>query len=114
MNDAVQPMLVDLDIAQFRAPKRVALFRGPIDLELVVRNSGTIDGPAQATVVGVQNGVQVYQETITVSDGVGNGRTRFVLPAFTPTVAGDITWTVTIDDPDPDVDVSVAVTRVVG
>jgi hypothetical protein len=114
MNDAVQPALLDLDIAQFRATRRVALFRGSIDLELVIRNSGATDGQAQATVAGVQNGLQVYLQTITVSDGVGNGRTRFVLPSFTPTAPGDITWTVTIDDPDPDTDVSTAVTRVAG
>jgi Beta-propeller repeat len=113
MNDAVQPTALDLDIAQFRVTKHVALSRGSIDLTLVVRNSGVVNGQAQATVVGVQNGVQVYAETITVSDPVGSGRSKFDFPAFAPTAAGDITWTATIDDPDPDIDISTAVTRVV-
>jgi hypothetical protein len=48
-----------------------------------------------------------------VSDAVGNGRTRFTFPAYTPTAPGDIVWTATIADDDPDVDEAMATTRVV-
>ena len=51
-------------------------------------------------------------DTQTVSDPVGNGRTKFDFPAFTPTAAGDIVWTVTIADGDPDDDTATATTTV--
>ena len=65
----------------------------------------------------MQNDTQVYIKTEPVSDPVGNGRTTVDFTPFTLTAAGDISWTVTIDDGDgaPDEgDEDTAVTRVVG
>ncbi|MFQ5804173.1 MAG: choice-of-anchor D domain-containing protein [Candidatus Methylomirabilales bacterium] len=108
------PAVVDLDIAQFRTTKRVSLTRvKPISIILVVKNGGSIDEQRIATVTGMQGGQMVYNQTMDVSDPVGDGRTRFNFPAYTPTASGDIMWTATITDDDPDVDSAMAVTRVV-
>jgi hypothetical protein len=67
--------------------------------------------------VGVQNGLQVYGETLPVSDPIGNGRSKFSFPPYTPVATGDITWTATIADDDTSDDLTddtaTAVTRVV-
>jgi hypothetical protein len=55
----------------------------------------------------------VYSEMLLVSDGPGNGRTRFDFTAFTPTAMGDITWTVMLVDGDVDDDTAGAATTVV-
>jgi hypothetical protein len=111
-------VVVDLDIAQLRVTKSVRLARvGPISIQLTVQNNGTEEGDTPATIVGVQDGVVVYNETLTVSDGVGNGRTKWDFPSYTPgvdgpAVAGTIVWTATIADGDPDVDEATATTTV--
>jgi hypothetical protein len=103
-----------LDIAAFRVTNRVSLSRGgSIDIRLVVRNPGAVNGLADATVIGTQAGGQVYNQTIPVTDAAGNGRTTFDFPSFAPGAPGDITWTATIADPDPDIDQAGAVSRVV-
>ncbi len=109
------PAALDLDIAQFKVTKRVRLANPKeIDITMAVRNDGLVNSQTRlATVIGMQNGVEVYNETLPVSDAVGDGRTRFTFPAFTPNVAGDIEWTATIDDDDPDDDTATAVTTVV-
>jgi hypothetical protein len=80
-------------------------------VKLSVRNNGSSNAAVPATVVGVQNGVEVYNQTINVSAPVGR-RVAIAFPPFAPTTAGDITWTSSINDGDPDLDVSTAVTRV--
>lgn len=105
---------LDLDIAGFRVTKRVSLSRvKPVAIKLVVKNGGMVEGSADATVVGMQNEMIVYSETISVTDPVGDGRTTYEFPAYTPEAIGDIMWTATIADVDPDVDEATAVTRVV-
>lgn len=104
---------VDLDIAQFKVTKRVRLAKvRPISIQLTVKNNGDVEGDATATIVGVQNGVEVYNEPMTVSDPVGNGRTKFDFPDFMPTEAGEIGWTATIGDDEPDVDEATTTTTV--
>ena len=104
---------VDLDIAQFKVTKRVRLANvKPVGIQLTVSNAGIVEGDAPATVVGVQNGVEVYNETLTVTDPVGNGRTKFDFPAYEPAAAGEIVWTATIADGDPDDDTAMASTLV--
>ena len=109
---------VDLDIAQFKVTKNVRLANiKPIAIQLTVRNNGTEEGDAPATIVGVQNDVEVYNETLTVSDAVGNGRTKWDFPPYTPgvdgpEVTGIIVWTATIADDDPDADEATASTNV--
>ncbi len=107
---------LDLDIVGFKVNKRFSLTKGrdAIGITLTVKNDGAINSQTRpATVIGVQNGDQVYGETLPVSDAVGDGRSRFDFPSFTPTELGDITWTATIADDDPDIDTATAVTRVV-
>ena len=106
--------VIDLDVAQFRVTKRISLAKvKPISITLVVKNNGVINSQTRpASVIGMQNGAEVYNETLPVHDAVGNGRTKFDFPAFTPVLAGDIIWAVTIADDDPDVDEATAVTMV--
>lgn len=111
---SVPPLLLDLDIAQFRVASRATVGKGTIEPVLVIRNNGPIDAPAVATVSGVQNGVVVYLHTLTVSDAPGGGRTTYRLPTFAPTAGGDIVWSASVADDDPDVDEVQAVTRVGG
>ena len=91
----------------------------PIGIQLTVRNEGTVNGTETrvATVIGVQlqdgGAVEVYRETMDVSDPVGNGRTKFDFLSFTPDTAGDINWTASIADDDPDDDVATAKPTVV-
>lgn len=111
---APPPAALDLDIAQFRVRGRVAVSKAQaIDITLVVENTSPATGAADATVVGTQGGVEVYRETIQVSDAPGNGRSRFSFPTYIPTNIGTITWEATIADADPDVDSASAATTVV-
>jgi len=119
--DMCEPLaLLDLDVASFRVTKRVSLTRvKSVGLTLVVRNMGTVEGSALATITGMQNGTEVYSETLTVTDAVGNGRSTYddgsvpSIPFFVPTAEGDILWRATIADDDPDIDEVTAVTTIV-
>jgi hypothetical protein len=107
------PVLLDLDIAQFRTTGRVRLARvKPVEIQLTVLNAGVAEGSALATVVGTQDGIEVYRETLEVSDAVGNGRTRVPFPSYVPDAAGEILWTAILADEDPDDDVATATTVV--
>jgi hypothetical protein len=105
---------VDLDIAQFKVSKKIKLSTGnAIKITLVVRNGGIVNSQTRpATVIGMQDGVEVYNRTMDVSDAVGDGRSRFQFPAFAPSAAGTIMWTARIADDDPDDDVATAQTDV--
>ena len=83
-----------------------------VSIKLAVRNDGTVNGgaTAPATVIGVQNEVEVYNQTLAVSDAIGDGKSRFNFPTYAPGVAGTIGWTVTIADEDPDIDEASATT----
>ena len=113
------PDVLDLDLVSLKPTKKVRLARvKPVVLKLVVKNFGTVEGSADVTITGMQNEVEVYNETLTVTDPLGNGRTTYddgsvpaILP-FVPTVAGDILWRAILDDADPDIDEITAVTTV--
>jgi len=112
----VEQQLLDLDIVGFKVNKRFSLAKGQgaIGITLTVKNDGLLNSQTRpATVTGVRNGVQIYSETLQVSDAVGNGRSRFDFAPYTPAELGDITWTATIADDDPDIDAATAVTIVV-
>ncbi len=118
--DIAAPGVLDLDVAALRVTKRVSLGRAkPVGITLVVKNGGSVEGSAMATITGMQNGVMVYSETVSVTDPVGNGRTRYddgsvpAIPPYVPTAPGDILWTATIADADPDDDTATATTRIV-
>jgi hypothetical protein len=98
----------ELRIQAFRATNRVRLFNGrPVSLMAAVRNVGDNEGEGQLTVVGQQNGVEVYRQVVTVSDAVGGGSTTYVLQSYFPTETGEIEWTATLVSAwqgSPDVD----------
>jgi VCBS repeat-containing protein len=107
------PGVVDLDIAGFRVTKRVSLKRvKPIGIRLVVRNNGSVNGEERrsATVVGTQNGEEVFRYN---SELTGDRRNTLQFGPYTPKVVGDIIWTVTIHDDDIDADEATAFTKVV-
>lgn len=94
VNPAPEPQL---GIQQFSTTNNVRLARNDsVAITLRVRNLGTVEGAAPATVVGVQNGVQVYSQTLDVTHPVRGGNTNFTFPTYTPTSTGDINWTVTL------------------
>ena len=106
--------VVDLDIKSFRVTKRASLARAkPIKIVLGVQNNGINDEPRPATITGDQNGTEVYNHTMDVSDAVGRGSTNYSFPTYTPAATGEILWEAWIADDDPDDDRAVAVTNVV-
>jgi PKD repeat protein len=107
--------LVDLDIAKLNVtPKLRFANKRPFKIMLMVTNEGNVDSPRPATVVGVQNGVEVYNETMMVSAPIQDDDERgvFKFPNYMPTGSGAIIWTATIADDDPDVDEATARTEV--
>ena len=105
---------LDLDIKKFSATKRVSVSKPKaIVPKLSVQNNGLIEGFANATVTGMQGAVEVYNETMPVTDAVGNGSTTYELPSYIPDTAGDIVWAAVIADEDPDDDMATATTPVV-
>ena len=104
--------LLDVDITRFSANVESKGRREAIKLKLEVKNSGSVSGVAYATVVGVQNGVEVFSETTRVRARLRNRATRLRF-FFVPTMPGEILWTATVADGDPDVDVATARTGVV-
>jgi hypothetical protein len=105
---------VDLDIASFKATKRVNLGsnKNIVEISLTVKNMGALDNPCPATVVGMQGATELHSETIDVSDAVGKGPTTYDFTPFEVTSAGDIVWTVTVENEDTDVDEATASTIV--
>jgi len=103
--------VLDLDIDGFKVDKSQRVDRD-ISIQLIVENPGTVLGQALATVVGVQDGVTVYNWRLNVYDYNGKGSTKFNFPDYTPTTGGTITWTATIADVDPDIDLATATTLV--
>jgi PKD repeat protein len=103
--------LLDLDIAALQVSSNVRVGKS-VSIRLKVENNGTVLGQAIATVVGMQNGLQVYFRRLNVFDYIGRGTTTFDFAAYTPTESGDITWTATIADGDPDNDEVTEITTV--
>ena len=98
----------ELKIQLFYATSRVRLMNlRPVSLRVAVTNVGETGGEGGLTVVGVQNGVEVYRQVLTVSDPVGGASTTYVLQSYFPTETGEIEWvaTLTSDWPQsPDVE----------
>ncbi len=108
-----EPGVVDLDINRFRVSKSVKLGNAIKRIQLTVENTnGGGQAMSQAILIGIQNGVEVYNRTKMVFDMSGNGRSRFAFPPFTPEEKGTINWTVEILDDDPDDDIATATTNV--
>lgn len=103
--------VLDLDIDSFSTASSIRLGKS-VDIKLSVDNPGPILGQAIATVIGVQDGVEVYSWSLNVYDKPGGKTTGFSFPSYTPLNAGTISWSVTIYDVDPDIDQASATTVV--
>jgi hypothetical protein len=103
----------DLDIVRFRVDKSAKLGKSIRRLQVTVRNTnGGGTATAEANLIGVQDGKQVYNETRTVWDLSGDGAARWAFPSYTPIKKGTIDWTVTLTDGDPDDDTATGTTNV--
>ncbi|MDH3255924.1 MAG: hypothetical protein OEM62_13090, partial [Acidobacteriota bacterium] len=108
--------VVDFDIYDFKVKRKIRLgSTQKATPALWVKNTGQLDDSRPAIVMGMQNGVVVYDEELMVSDRGGNqGKTKYRFPSFVPADPGEILWVAVIDDDDEDIDESMAVTQVVG
>jgi len=103
---------LDYSIASFTATREVVLrSRTQVTFRLAVRNVGTTSGSVPVTLVGSENGVEVYRRTMQVSGRAGTTTTLGFLP-YAPTRAGTIRWTVTIQDPVPGNNTATATTEI--
>lgn len=105
---------VDLAIADFQVVKRIWLKPlKPIEIKLMVKNNGTVDNTRNANIIGIQNGVEVYDQTVQVSAVVGStdGKT-YEFSTYTPNFVGNILWIATIKDDDTIFDQALATTTV--
>ncbi|HEX9180214.1 MAG TPA: Ig-like domain-containing protein, partial [Burkholderiales bacterium] len=110
---AAPSVSVDLDISRMTVSSRVRLSRNQsVGITVQVNNGGRQNSSRTATVTGSMNGVEVYRQSLQVSDPVGGKTTNFTFPNFQPTITGTINWRCEIIDDDPDVDVATAVTDV--
>jgi len=108
------PALVDLEIAQLRADKRVDIERlQSVEVILTVKNAGTDPGERPAVLEAWQDGVLIFETQQMVSDSVGNGRSRFTFGPWIPSSPGVIEWIVRILDDDEFDDVASATTLVI-
>lgn|GEM_PF-1848305 len=106
---------VDLDIAQFKVSDRYEVGNSrsrSIQIQLVVLNRGSVNGSRMATVIGLQNGVEVYRSTVNAAPKPRGRAANLTFPSYVPSAAGQIDWTATIEDDDPDSDVATAITAV--
>jgi hypothetical protein len=103
---------LDYGIVRFTATREVVLrSRTLVTFRVAVRNVGTTAGSVPVTLVGSENGVEVYRRTMQASGQAGTTTTLGFLP-YTPTAAGTIRWTVTIQDPVPGNNTATASTEV--
>lgn len=94
---------INLTIQRFVASGRLSVrATRSINLALDVRNRSAVSVPAQgfaATLVGAQNGAEVYRETIRVDPAPGV-TARYSFPSYKPVAINTIHWTVTLEDAD--------------
>lgn len=105
------PELLDLDIAKFSVTKGTRVGKD-VTIKLSVANNGSVLGQAIATVVGLQNDIEVYNRRLNVFDDIGKGTTSFKFQDYTAAASGPIYWTVRIADGDPDIDEATAITSI--
>ncbi len=104
---------VDLDIRNFKVTSKIDLKKvKPIKIRLEVKNNSLVTGYGIATVIGVQNGVEIYRTSKIVSDPVGGGFSSFFFPSYSPTLSTKIVWKVILIDGNSDIDVRMSSTSV--
>ena len=64
------------------------------------------------TIKHVAQEAGVSTQTVSVTDAVGGGATRYTFQSYIPDATGDIVWTAVINDGDPDTDAATATTVV--
>jgi hypothetical protein len=107
-------LVSDLDIAAFRAPKRLSLSREkPVKMKVVVVNKSGISGSGTVTLTASNASEQLPLEQNQAFISLADGERATLIFTYTPTVAGIFTWTATISDDDPDDDAATASTKVV-
>lgn len=110
------PTPIDIDITGFSVPSNVSIRRMPlITPSLSVINSGTVSsgsGKVTAVLVGVENGITIYDRTIALDNISAGASANYTFPGYLATTVGTISWTVTVNDTDPDIDAATATTRV--
>ncbi len=109
---------VDIDIEAFNVSPRIDVCPPPRDprlrIALVAENESRMNGCADATVVGVLGGTEVYRVTQQIClNARGDRRFTFPEPNVAMLQPGTINWNVTINDGNPDNDMRTATTRVV-
>ena len=105
------PELLDLDINKFSVTKNSRVGKD-VTIKLVVENNGAVLGQAIATVIGMQDGDEIYNSRLNVFDDIGKGTTTFGFQSYTAEASGEIEWTATIADGDSDIDEVTAITTV--
>jgi uncharacterized protein (TIGR03382 family) len=102
---------VDIDIDELQVPRRLPLQSTSITPRVELENRSAVSGSATARLVGSIDGVQVYDETISVELAAGAERT-FSFPAYDVPGQrrGKILWNATVADQNPDVDEASATT----
>ena len=103
--------VLDLDIVSLKVTKSQVVGK-PVSLQITVENTGSVQGQALATLVGVNGTTEVYRWSLNVYDYLGAGSTSFTFPSYVPRDKGIITWTASIADVDPDPDQTTASTTV--
>jgi hypothetical protein len=102
------------DILSFRATKQISLQKAkPVNINLVVKNLAVKPVTRLANVVGIQNGIEVYNQIISASGTEGSGDVKFEFPQMLPIVTGDIAWLAIIYNNNFDGDTAMATTKVI-
>ncbi|MBI5684477.1 MAG: choice-of-anchor D domain-containing protein [Verrucomicrobia bacterium] len=69
-----------------------------VAITLSVLNTGRVNQSRPATIVGMQNNVEIYRQSKPVFAQPGGRAVNFQFPAYTPKKSGTINWTATIQN----------------
>jgi uncharacterized protein (TIGR03382 family) len=104
---------LDVDLEELGVPRLLDTRRArTITPEVEVKNTGSVAGTAQVTVVGARNGAEVYRQSLPATLEVGaDAELEFPPYSVEANALGAILWTATVEDQDPDVDLRTATTQ---
>lgn len=106
---------LDVDISQLQVDKKYEIGgkkSKPIKIFVNVVNRSRTNDIRTISVIGVQNGVEVYSHALNAVPKPKGKGAHLPFPAYVPLAAGQIDWTATLEDNDPDTDVATATTLV--
>ena len=106
---------LDVDISQLQVDKKYEIGgkkSKPIKIFVNVVNRSRTNDVRMISVVGVQNGVEVYRQILNAVPKLTGKGAHIPFPEYVPLAAGQIEWTATLEDNDPDADVATATTLV--